>query len=361
MQGAMLAFLITLALLALSVTGMFIWLSLWSRLLRRTYPFDSVETVVTSDGARIVLGHVAPRGEASPLPPVVLCHGLAMNRHAFALDPTRSLAARLAGEGRDVWVLELRGAVAETRNAATRFSTFDSYVEVDIPEAIDFVCKSTGASEVDWIGFSMGGMLAYAYLGAGRGARVRRLVTIGSPVRFADHPHGRRLVPPRPLVALAGRLHYTPFRALALVVAPLMLRRVPYRVTRAVRPWNFSTPMLRAVMANSFGDVPTGVTMQFIRWINEGTFNSNDGRRDYDAGLADIRAPMLVIVGSRDRLAPPAVARHAFERSGSAEKEFLEVGRATGAGREYDHLDLVLGEHAPDEVFPRVVDWLARA
>lgn len=356
----MFALLIALALVVLSVAGMLLWLTLWSRLLRRNYPFDSVETVTTSDGARIVLGHVAPRGDASTLPPVVLCHGLAMNRHAFALDPARSLAARLADQGRDVWVLELRGAGPETRSAATRFSTFDSYVEVDIPEAIDFVCKATGAARVDWIGFSMGGMLAYAYLGAARGERVRRLVTIGSPVRFADHPHGRHLVP-RPLAALAGRLRYTPFRALALVVAPLMLRRVPYRITRAVRPWNFSTPMLRAVMANSFGDVPTGVTMQFIRWINEGSFNSNDGRRDYDAGLAEIRVPMLVIVGSRDRLAPPAVARHAFDRSASTEKEFLEVGRATGAGREYDHLDLVLGEHAPDEVFPRVVDWLARA
>ncbi len=362
--GAMSPLLLTLAalaLLALCVVGLALWVTVWSRVLRRGFPFDAVETVTTSDGAQIVLGHLKPRGEASHLPPVILCHGLAMNRHAFALDPERSLAARLAGAGRDVWVLELRGAHPETRSAATRFSTFDSYVEVDLPEAIAFVCAATGAAQVDWIGFSMGGMLAYAYLGAGRGERVRRLVTIGSPVRFADHPHGRQLIPPRPVVALARRLRYTPFRALALLVAPLMLRRVPYRITRAVRPWNYSNSMLRAVMANSFGDVPTGVTMQFIRWINEGTFNSNDGRRDYDAGLADIRTPMLVIVGSRDRLAPPIVARHAFALSGSPEKEFLEVGRATGAGREYDHLDLVLGEHAPDEVFPPAIEWVSRA
>lgn len=352
--------LITLGLIVLALAGLALWVTLWSRVLRRGFPFDAVEVVTTGDGARIVLGRLRPRGEPKALPPVILCHGLAMNRHAFALDPERSLASRLAAEGRDVWVLELRGAHPETRSAATRFSTFDSYVEVDIPEAIAFVRTATGADQVDWIGFSMGGMLAYAYLGAARGDGVRRLVTIGSPVRFADHPHGRGLLPPRAVVALTGRLRYTPFRVLALLVAPLMLRRVPYRITRAVRPWNYRTPMLRAVMANSFGDVPTGVTMQFIRWINEGRFDSNDGRRDYDAGLANIRTPLLVIVGSRDRLAPANVARHAFHQTGSEEKEFLEVGRATGAGREYDHLDLVLGEHAPDEVFPAAVEWVSR-
>lgn len=354
--------LLILALAAVIVfaLGVILWLSVSSRFLRRGFPFDAVETVATPDGAHIVLGHLLPRGTPSPLPPIVLCHGLAMNRHAFALDPERSLAAHLASLGRDVWVLELRGAHPDTRSAATRFSTFDTYVEVDVPTAIAEICSRTGASQVDWIGFSMGGMLAYAYLGACRGDRVRRLVTMGSPARFAAHPHGRRLIPPRPIVALAGRLRYTPFRSLALLVAPLMLKRAPYRFTRAVRPWNYSTPMLRSVMASSFGDVPTGVTMQFIRWINQGTFDSNDGRRDYDAGLREISVPMRVIVGSRDRLAPPPVARHAFDVSGSVEKDFREIGRATGAGREYDHLDLVLGADAPDEVFPLVVDWLAR-
>lgn len=357
----MLPLAITLAALVALVVGVVAWLSLSSRVLRHGFAFDRIETIATPDGARIVLGHVAPRGPAAALPPVILCHGLAMNRHAFALDPQRSLAAHLASLGRDVWVLELRGAHPETRGAATRFSTFDTYVEVDLPTALTEVCKRTGAKEVDWIGFSMGGMLAYAYLGACQGDRVRRLVTIGSPVKFAAHPHARGLLPPRPLLAVAGRLRYTPFRALALLVAPLMLRRAPYRLTRAVRPWNYSNSSLRAAMANSFGDVPTGVTMQFIRWINEGSFDSNDGRRDYDEGLRDIRVPMRVIVGSRDRLAPPPVARYAFDHSGSPEKDFFEIGRATGAGREYDHLDLVLGNDAPDEVFPLVVDWLSRA
>lgn len=356
----MLPLVLTLAAITLLALGVLVWLSVSSRLLRRGFPFDSVETVTTPDGAQIVLGHLSPRGEHAALPPVVLCHGLAMNRHAFALDPDRSLAAHLATLGRDVWVLELRGAHPETRSAATRFSTFDTYVEVDVPTAIGEVCARTGAREVDWIGFSMGGMLAYAYLGACGGDRVRRLVTIGSPALFSAHPQGRHLVPPRPVVAIAGRLRYTPFRVLALLVAPLMLKRAPYRLTRAVRPWNFTTPMLRSVMASSFGDVPTGVTMQFIRWINQGSFDSNDGRRDYDAGLREISVPMRVIVGSRDRLAPPPVARHAFDVSGSHEKDLREVGRATGAGREYDHLDLVLGADAPDEVFPLVVDWLSR-
>lgn len=98
--------------------------------LREGFPFDEVETLTLSDGARIVLGSTSrPRSDAALLLLVILCHGLAMNRHAFALDPERSLAARLAAEGRDVWVLELRGASnPRNPNAATHTSTFDSYV-----------------------------------------------------------------------------------------------------------------------------------------------------------------------------------------------------------------------------------------
>jgi len=351
---------VAVALVVLAIAGFALWVTVWSRLLRQGFPFDEVETLTLSDGARIVLGRLKPRSDPSPLPPVILCHGLAMNRHAFALDPERSLAARLAAEGRDVWVLELRGAHPETRNAAIRTSSFDSYVEFDVPEAIDFVCTATGATQVDWIGFSMGGMLAYAYLGAVHGGRVRRLVTIGSKAGFGGHPYRRYLALPRPFVSVAGRFPYTPFRLLALAVAPLMLRRFPYRFTSGMRPWNYSTPMLRSAMANSFGDVPIGVALQFARWIHHGCFDSNDGRWDYDAGLRDIRVPMLVMVGSRDRLAPAGIAVHAFEASGSGEKEFREVGRASGAGREYDHLDLLLGAHAHEEVFPAAIGWLGR-
>ncbi|HLU66943.1 MAG TPA: alpha/beta fold hydrolase [Kofleriaceae bacterium] len=98
--------------------------------------------------------------------PVVLVHGYAMSRAYFLL-----LARRLerAGcgpfYGFEYWTL---GKVA---SAAKRLGDY-----------VDRLCDDHGVDQVDLIGHSMGGVVAryYAALGGGA-ARVRRLVTIGSP------------------------------------------------------------------------------------------------------------------------------------------------------------------------------------
>ena len=46
---------------------------------------------------------------------------------------------------------------------------------------IEAVCEVTGATEVDVVGHSLGGLIARHLLERGEGARVRRLVTLGAP------------------------------------------------------------------------------------------------------------------------------------------------------------------------------------
>ena len=128
-------FLFAAAFVALAAL-LFAWLEGAARLLARRFAFDEVDLVPTSDGALFVLGHVRPRSAPRDLPPVILCHGLAMNRHTFALDPERSLAACLARDGRDVWILELRGAHGDTRDRVQSEHSFDTYARVDLPAAI---------------------------------------------------------------------------------------------------------------------------------------------------------------------------------------------------------------------------------
>jgi len=45
-------------------------------------------------------------------------------------------------------------------------------------------------------------------------------------------------------------------------------------------------------------------------------------------------------------------------RLGSTDKTYWVAGHASGLGHEYSHVDLVLGRHAPDEVYPVVDAWL---
>jgi hypothetical protein len=71
---------------------------------------------------------------------------------------------------------------------------------------------------------------------------------------------------------------------------------------------------------------------------------------------------MLLFAGVRDQLAPPASVEFIKDHVSSTDLTFKLMSAANGASVDYGHGDLVVGRHAPDDVFPLVVGWLeARA
>ncbi len=354
---------IALALLALAVLaalGSLLWVQFWRKRLARLEGYDEILETTAPDGATIVLARIRPLGPPSNRPPVVFCHGLAMNRHALALDPQRSLARILAERGRDCWLLELRGASNATQDRLVRGASFDTYLAQDVPTALAYVRAATDAPLVDWVGFSMGGMLAYGHLGAMQGDGIRRLVTIGSPVRFKGYV-GRRFMGAAPYVfSPFGVSLSAPLGWLASGAAPLLWPGLPIAVTHGFRGHHYDAQTLRRAFAAGFSNVPAGVMNEFARWVRDDTLTSDDGSYDYRGALESITIPTLVIAGDRDRLALSPCVREAFERVSSEEKRFIEVGAASGAHAHYDHLDLILGVRSVDEVFVHAIDWLER-
>ena len=259
---------IALALLVLAALGAVVavlWVRFWRRRLSRLEGYDEIVETTAPDGATIVLARIRPIGTPSKRPPVIFCHGLAMNRHALALDPQRSLARMLAERGRDCWLLELRGASNATQDRLIRGATFDTYLTQDIPTALAYVRAATDAPMVDWVGFSMGGMLAYAHLGAMQGDGIRRLVTIGSPVRFKGYV-GRRFMGAAPYVFSPFGLRVgAPLGWLATGAAPLVWPGLPLLVTHGFRGHHYDAATLRRAFAAGFSNVPAGVMNQFAR------------------------------------------------------------------------------------------------
>jgi hypothetical protein len=72
-----------------------------------------------------------------------------------------------------------------------------------------------------------------------------------------------------------------------------------------------------------------------------------------------IRTDTLVIAGSHDRLATPYSVLDAEKHITNATVETRVIGKHTGAARDYDHMDLILGRDALREVFPFVREWLS--
>ena len=64
-----------------------------------------------------------------------------------------------------------------------------------------------------------------------------------------------------------------------------------------------------------------------------------------------------MIAGRADRIAPADRVQPLLEQAGSAEKAYFLAGRISGLSHDYGHLDLVIGDDAAEEIYPRIVGW----
>ena len=320
----------------------------WTRRLAAPAPEDERLAARTRDGWRLALGRRRPRGPARR-PPVLLCHGLSANR--WMLDPGvdgRSLSAFLAGAGFDCFALDLRGhGGSRSGPPGARPWTFDTYLAEDVPAALDSVRAATGQERVLWVGHSLGALLGMAACQA-HAARIAGLVAIAGPVLMPPFVGASHL-----LLPARGRFN----RLLAAMAAPLA-GALPLPVAEGiVARDNIERPVYRRLLANGIEDVAPGVFAQLRGWVRQDAFRSEDGSMDYRAGLAACRQPALFVGAALDRLAPPASARAGLARWGGP-GEFFLAAREAGLSADYSHTDLLLGRRAPEEVFPRVRDWL---
>jgi pimeloyl-ACP methyl ester carboxylesterase len=321
---------------------------------------DEEHFATTADGWRLALGRYRPRQAVAGREPVVLCHGLGANAYNVDFDEERSLARWLAARGWDVWVMEVRG-VGRSRRPPPGWKrapwSFDDLVRLDVPAVLDLVRAKTGAARVHWVGHSMGGMLAFAFLQGPAAEQVRSLVAVASPATFE---HGSALPLPIGLVPRFRRLGHVPQRAPARWLAPFAgWFHVPGSDI-ALAKGSLEGRIVRRVMANLAEDLPYGVAEQFVDWLHAGDFRNVAGTRSWRDGMARVRTPTLFVAGTADRLAVPDAVRAGYERLGTADKEYRLLGKAHGQAADYGHGDLLLSRRAPAEVFPLLEDWLLR-
>ena len=290
-----------------------------------------------------------------------------MGSNRFNLDgPGRtSLARDLALRGYDVWVLELRGAGQSRRQLRVppvpyRW-TFEDYVQHDVPAALALVRHLAGAEKVLWVGHSLGGMVGYACLLTPFADAFAGIVTLGSPgMTDVSHESIDPWIRFRRLLRFAP--DHIPTRLVARLGAPFagsIARAFPTLVRDLFwHPDNFDAGIARFMMLRGVEDIPRSLLAEFARWYDTKRMSDRYGLYSFSDHFERVRTPVFVIAGSRDRLTPPADLERLYERFGSEDKRFFVAGHQGGLAHEYSHVDLVLGRHAPDEIYPRVAAWL---
>jgi pimeloyl-ACP methyl ester carboxylesterase len=339
------------AALVLWVTGARVWYHLADR--------PTLHRVTTRDGWSLSLWSRAPTQQRFAQP-VVLCHGLGNNHAFFEFRGRAHLARVLADAGFRVFTVDFRGAgrsVAPDQSFAD--ATIDDHIDIDAPAIADAVEQLTGERRLFWVGHSLGGVIGVLASARGLEGKLDGLVTIGSPLSFDRRPLFLRGLLAGRALAPSGRF---PLRVLATLIAPLSTLTPPPSLAKvSALVENIDALEQRYLLANVFADLWKGVLVQLERWIATGELRSlRDGTDLRGAAFAVRDVPTLVIGGSHDQLAPVHVTRALFDGLQAADKELVLVGREFGQLVDYGHGDLVLGRHAPDEVYPAIVSFLER-
>lgn len=347
-------------LFAIVIVATWAHLHFWVARLSLDVPYSIVERLACADGGFVELRRV-PIPEGVPraaLPPVVLVHGLAANHRNQDMHPDYSLARHLAALGRDVWLPTLRSGQPHLPRALRRQCSFEAIAKNDVPRAIDEVLLRTGAETIDYVGFSMGGMLLYAVLDrVVPRARFRRVVTVGSPGEV------KPLIPTSSLLRHVPRwmVPAIPFRLGARLIAFVAESFTTPFHKWVLNPKNVAKGVTQLALVDCIEDIPAALIYDFMRW------SSTDGvvRVGDDAvlpHLAQMDLPALFVAGSADHLAPPAAVRHAFDVWGRAHpsvpKRFVVLGRDYGSEQDYGHGDLALGAYVGVELFAPIARFL---
>lgn len=234
---------------------------------------------------------------------------------------------------------------------------FEDHLRHDVPAIIDLVLSSTCSSRVHWVGHSMGGMLILAHLASYRDLAVASAIAAGSPTDFSkiDSEMFRPLLKLKPLLE---RLPISPLPFLGRMIAPLA-PWVPESVWGLFHVDNIEPSVARKAIAVVSTPISSGkLWLDFGRFMKTGVFGPGDGA-SYLEGLHQSDVPILLIGGSKDAMAPPAsVIRPCKKLNETTKVECVIMGKESGCLEDYGHVDLLVGIHATEEVFPKILEWL---
>jgi pimeloyl-ACP methyl ester carboxylesterase len=334
--------LVLLVALAAATWGHFAY---WRKRLALRPDVDQLLFGQTPDGWRIAIGRRRPRGTPRR-PPVLLCHGLATNRHEMDFAaPGHSLALSLAGRGFDCFAMDLRGhGLSTPAPGSPRIWTLDDYLQKDIPAALAAIREETGSDEVLWVGHSQGALLGLA-TAALHPERVAGVVAIAPPGQFGTTPALRQL-------ERIGQLGLGGFMGpVARLWAPFGPVWHPRLAELAIRRANVEPEIYRLFLANAAESVNPGVLAHFSHCIREDRFRSFDDAMDYGVAFTHCKRPALFIAGERDGIAPPSAVEDTCVRWGGPKRYW-------NAGPVYGHTDLIVGRRAALDVHPVIAAWL---
>lgn len=318
---------------------------------------ERVFFATTPDGWQLAISHYRDNrlNPATRRYPVLLCHGLGANRLVFDIDRQHSFSAWLLGQGYDVYAVDLRSHGLSEKPGMESGKQwgwgFNEYCDFDIPTVIDAVLTEAGADALHFVGHSMGGILLYCHA-AQSNARIVSGITIGSTLDYSGHPSVFHRI--SPLAALTYMTPSMPMHWPALFCSKATALSKNFIDSTLVNPGNVDRHVYRKLTANLLHPVSSRLLRDMKQFTNgNGVMSSSQKRYDLLLKNKGYAFPILSISGEADTQCHPASAA----RFGTHHQVF---GTPHGHKSDYGHLDLIMGTHAHEEVWPCMGSWLSQ-
>ena len=343
---------------------------------------------VQKEKREIYVKHIYTVSEKTPkYGPVILSPGICTNANLFrvdtrgrclSLDHDRSFANLLASRGFDVYLYHpgysdrvhnryVGRHCPESIHYKRRYRVPAAYnygelINVEVPAVIDFVRTYSGCRAISWIGYSLGGMVAYSYLAKYPANPIKNLVTIASPMalnqilfRFIPFINFTSRILGFEEDALLGNLSQN------LVPLTRGIRALPDWFVRfnlispyLFNPLNISNATVRTMLGSIIEPMPRELQKFFSRFIQTG-YSSQEKITKYLNQLRRLRRTrknFLFFYGAGDVVATPESVFLAREMIAPNDPDNL-IG-VPSAG----HLDIIVGKNAMEQVWKPAVEWL---
>jgi len=359
-----------------------------ANLRRLTAPWErdaEIYTVRTADGWTLVAHRYRPRPNTGrQAEPVILCHGLGYNALFWDLEPHCSFAQYLAQRGYDIWAVSLRGCglsqkwvwkldsapaliigglirrATNERIAPTGFATvdpkyanwtLDDHIGYDVAAFVYLVKHHTQASQVTWIGHSMGGIIALGHLARYKNPGIARLVTVGSQMTM---PAGQL-----PIQFFTEMLRLRERELAGKGDRERLVVEIKTSVENMFFNEKNTHPHIYEALTTWAKEVPSiGVLQQYLVLAREHELWDHKRQFNYARALGQVQVPVFVSCGAADQLAPPEVQRYLYRQVGSAQKNILIFGRQQSFSVDAGHNDSLVGLNSRNEIYPVIERWI---
>lgn len=296
-----------------------------------------------------------PRAPRKYRTPILIIPPLMVKPTIFDLRPGHSMVAYFCERGFDTYMVDFGVPTHEDRHIQV-----DDYVSDFIPAAVEKVRERSGSSDVSLLGWSMGGIMSYAYTAmTGAQGPVRNLVAVASPYDFSN-------MFPFNILAQAMKLPgvEAAFRQFGNI--PPWMTMTSFKLLDPVKYmrrfvdlynnyWDREWVAAYESMAGWAGDFIPYPGNAFIQFVLDFIVGDKLRKGELEIGgvkvdMSRMVAALLVVVGTTDKVAPPDSVSAAYEWLDLSDKQKLEAPLG--------HIGLISGSRAPRLVWGPVSDWL---